>query len=47
MLVFEEKKAVTHPAQEGTCTVVVNRVQGTDGDIIVKYMTVPLGNGDQ
>jgi len=47
MLVFEEKKAVRHPATERECVVVVNRVQGTDGRITVKYRTVPLGNGDQ
>ena len=47
MLVFEEKKAVRHPANERECVVVVNRVQGTDGKISVKYKTVPLGQGDQ
>lgn len=46
MLVFEEKKAVRHPATERECIVVVNRVQGTDGKISVKYKTVPLGSGD-
>jgi hypothetical protein len=47
MLVFEEKKAVRHPATERECIVTVNRVQGTDGRITVKYKTVPLGAGDQ
>lgn len=37
MLVFEEKKTLRHPANEAECTVVVNRVQGTDGAIRVKY----------
>ncbi len=47
MLVFEEKKALRHPATERECVVVVNRVQGTDGTISVKYKTVPLGVEDQ
>lgn len=46
MLVFEEKKAVRHPANERECVVVVNRIQGTDGIIKVKYETVQLGAGD-
>ena len=46
MLVFEEKKAIRHSAQEDTCTVVINRIQGTDGEISVKYKTVTLGQGD-
>jgi len=47
MLVFEEKKPQRHPANEKECIVVVNRVNGTDGNISVKYKTVPLGQGDQ
>ena len=47
MLVFEEKKAFRHAANESNCIVVVNRIQGTDGDIRVKYKTVVLGQGDQ
>lgn len=47
MLVFNEKKALRHPANERECVVVVNRIQGTDGNIKVKYRTVPLGAGDQ
>jgi len=47
MLVFEEKKQQRHPANVGECIVVVNRVNGTDGNIKVKYETVPLGRGDQ
>ena len=47
MLVFEEKKAIRHPANEDTCIVVINRVQGTDGDISVKYKTVQLGTENQ
>ena len=43
MLVFEEKKALRHPANESECKVVVNRVHGTDGEISVKYKTVLLG----
>lgn len=46
MLVFEEKKALRHPATESECVVTVNRVQGTDGKISVKYKTVPMGKGD-
>jgi len=40
MLVFEEKKALRHAANESTCTVVINRVSGNDGVITVKYKTV-------
>lgn len=40
MLVFDEKKSLRHPANESECTVVVNRVQGTDGIITVKYKTI-------
>jgi solute carrier family 8 (sodium/calcium exchanger) len=47
MLVFEEKNALRHPANERECFVVVNRVHGTDGKIKVKYKTVILGHGDQ
>ena len=47
MLVFEEKKAMRHPANERECVVKVERVQGVDGKISVKYKTVPLGAGDQ
>ena len=42
MLVFEEKKSLRHPANERKCVVVVNRVQGTDGTISVKYKTVEI-----
>ena len=47
MLVFEEKQTVKHPANETDCIVTVNRVQGTDGKIKVKYKTVTMGSGDQ
>lgn len=47
MLVFEEKNAMRHPADESECVVVVNRVHGTDGKIRVKYKTVLLGSGEQ
>ena len=46
MLVFAEKKAIRHPANERECKIVINRVQGTDGEITVKYKTVPRGHGD-
>lgn len=45
MLVFEEKKTIRHAADEQDCKVVVDRVQGTDGKITVKYRTVELGKG--
>lgn len=44
MLVFEEKKTMKHPANDAECVVTVNRVQGTDGKIKVKYRTVPMGS---
>lgn len=47
VLVFEEKKALRHPANDATCVVVVNRVQGTDGEIQVKYKTVDIDNSPQ
>ena len=47
MLVFEEKKAIRHPANEEECYVFVNRVSGSDGIISCKYKTVPLGIDDQ
>ena len=47
MLVFAEKKPQRHPANEHECIVVVNRIQGTDGNVKVKYQTVPMGHGDQ
>lgn len=47
MLVFAEKKSLRHPATERECHVVVDRVQGSDGKLTVKYKTVKLGNGDQ
>ena len=47
MLVFEEKKPQRHPANEHECIIVVNRIQGTDGNVKVKYKTVPMGQGDQ
>lgn len=47
MLVFEEKKSLRHPATERECVVVVDRVQGSDGKLTVKYKTVKLGHGDQ
>lgn len=46
MLVFEEKKAIRHPANERQCYITVNRVQGTDGKISVKYKTVKMGQGE-
>lgn len=47
MLVFEEKKTLRHPANEAECTVVVNRVQGTDGEISVKYETICIDDTQQ
>jgi hypothetical protein len=47
MLVFEEKKTLRHPANEAECTVVVNRVQGTDGAISVKYETIQIDDSPQ
>ena len=47
MLVFREKKILRHPANEAECVVDVDRIQGTDGAISVKYKTIPLGSGDQ
>lgn len=46
-LVFEEKKVIRHAADEEICRIVVNRIDGTDGPISVKYKTVTLGQGDQ
>ena len=46
MLAFDEKKQLRHPANEHECRVVVNRIQGTDGHVKVKYRTVPMGQGD-
>jgi len=43
MLVFEEKKQTRHPANEGVCEMIVNRIQGSDGRITVKYETISLG----
>ena len=47
MLVFEEKQAIRHPANDKECVVVVNRIQGTDGPIKCRFKTVPLGIGEQ
>ena len=47
MLVFREKKILRHPAGDQECVVDVDRIQGTDGTISVKYKTIPLGSGDQ
>jgi hypothetical protein len=47
VLVFEEKKALRHPATEANCVIVVNREQGTDGEIRVKYKTVDIDNSPQ
>ena len=47
MLVFREKKILRHPANELECVVDVDRIQGTDGTISVKYKTINLGSGDQ
>ena len=47
VLVFEEKKSLRHPANVRECVVVVNRIQGTDGAISVKYKTVQMDNTAQ
>lgn len=47
MLVFDEKQQIRHPANEEECRIVVNRIQGTDGKISVKYETIQLGLGEQ
>ena len=47
MLVFDEKKAIRHPANEDECYVFVNRISGSDGVISCEYKTVPLGKGEQ
>jgi len=47
MLVFREKRILRHAANESECVVDVDRIQGTDGAISVKYKTIPLGSGDQ
>ena len=47
MLVFEEKQTMKHAANDPECRVTVNRVQGTDGKIKVKWQTVLMGSGDQ
>ena len=47
VLVFEEKKSIRHPANQRDCTVIVNRIQGTDGAISVKYKTVQMDNSAQ
>lgn len=46
MLVFREKKVLRHPANEQECVIDVDRIQGTDGSISVKYKTIPLYSGD-
>jgi hypothetical protein len=40
VIVFEDKMQLRHPANERECIVVVNRVQGCDGEISVKYRTI-------
>ena len=47
MIVFKEKKILRHPANDSECVVEISRVNGSDGKISCKYMTVPLGSGDQ
>lgn len=47
MFVFEEKKTLRHPATDSQCKVIINRINGTDGEVSVKYKTVTLGKGDQ
>ena len=47
VLVFEEKKSLRHPSNVRECVVVVNRIQGTDGAISVKYKTVQMDNTSQ
>ena len=47
MLVFKDKKTVKHPAVEANCVVVVERVQGADGQIKVKYETVCIDDSPQ
>lgn len=42
MVVFKEKKTIKHPANEAECVVIVDRIQGTDGTIKVKYRTVQI-----
>lgn len=46
MLVFREKKVFKHPASDKQCIIDVDRIQGTDGSISVKYKTILVGDGD-
>lgn len=41
-LVFAEKRAIRHAANESNCRVVVKRVHGSDGTISCQYTTVEL-----
>lgn len=41
-LVFEEKQTLRHPANEKNCTVTVNRIHGSDGEIRVKFKTIQI-----
>jgi len=45
-LVFREKRALRQDANEGICKVVVDRIQGSDGLISVRYKTIELDKSD-
>lgn len=46
MIVFREKRALRHDANEVSCKIKVDRVQGSDGKISVKYRTIELDKSD-
>ena len=41
-MVFKDKKAIKHPANESVCRIDVNRIHGCDGLIKCKYRTIEL-----
>ena len=45
-LVFAEKRALRHPANEQICKVLVKRVHGCDGKIKCRFKTIELDNSD-
>lgn len=46
MIVFHEKRAIRQDANEKTCRIRVDRVQGSDGKISVKYKTIELDKSE-
>jgi len=45
-LVFQEKRALRHSANDAVCLVAVQRVHGSDGVISCKYKTIELDKSD-